>query len=730
MVRNGRAGDAGRSLGDADHAKVDASGGAGDLPVTVTSVPQRPHPPESSRTVTPNGDGGDAGDGVSAYTEQKKKRERKERFKDRGKTASPPSPPSPALPGAPPEPPPSDSSTATEAPTINGASHDVEADARALHAQPKNLRSTWAKAEGWTLERQKAVRARVASLDLEVAKADHGAKERARLEKTAADERAKVEVEAAKAKAKQDAESTKRQAAEKREAEKQEAAAAKAREREEKRAAASAPAPSLSADADADANKPKLAEVVIAVVEQQADLFHDPKGDVYATITGAAGVERTMRLDAGAFRAWMALVAREATGQTVNKNAIEEARLALQGIGLYQRDEKPVHVRVAEHDGALYLDLGDDTGACVECKPDGWTEMAQAPVKFLRPSGLRRLQRPVRGGSVGELRPFVNVSSDESFSLLLAWLVGGLRPGRPFPILAFQGEQGTAKTTAARVARRLIDPNIADVRSPPRCEDDLMVMAHNSHVVSVDNLSGLPGWLSDAFCRIATGGGLSKRAHYENADEVIVEALRPTILNGIDDIASRADLAERSIVLTLEPIAKRQDEATFWRRFDEAAPRILGALLDAVCCALANLDRVQIDDLPRMADFARWATAAEPALGLESGSVLRAYTENLAGAATVALEASPVAVAVRKLVAGRASWEGTAEELLGTLNRLVSLETMTARGWPKDGARLSGALRRAAVPLRAGGVDIEFAAEGRGKDRRRRIKLGNAGAAP
>jgi hypothetical protein len=608
MRRNGRAGDAGRSLGDAAAGRATATGGAGGVPISVpTDRPASPQKNGKSRKglrTDQSGDGGDAGDGVSACPITKKKEEKggKKRakqtsFEDRGKTASPPSTASPALPGAP-EAPPSD------------------------------------------------------------------------------------------------------------------------------------PPADEAAASDEDEKKPKLAEIVISVVDSQAELFHDGKGDAYATFTDGRGVDRTLRLDSGAFRAWVSLVSRAAIGQSVNSSAIDEARLALQGLALYERPEKPVHVRVAEHEGVLYLDLGDDAGTCIECKAGGWTEIAQPPVKFLRPSGFRPLRRPVRGGSVNELRPFVNVSGDESFSLLLAWLVGGLRPGRPFPILAFQGEQGTAKTTAARVARRLIDPNVADVRSPPRCEDDLMVMAHNSHVVSVDNLSGMPPWLSDAFCRIATGGGLSKRAHYENADEVIVEALRPTILNGIDDIAGRADLAERSIVLTLEPIKKRQDEATFWAAFDEAAPRILGALLDAVCCALTNIEQVKIEELPRMADFAKWATAAEPALGLESGTVLRAYTENLAGAATVALEASPVAVAVRRFVAGRGSWEGTAEELLATLNRLVSLETMTARGWPKDGSHLSGALRRAAVPLRAGGVHIEFTTTGRGKDKQRIVKLGHAGATP
>lgn len=486
------------------------------------------------------------------------------------------------------------------------------------------------------------------------------------------------------------------------------------------------PTTSTAGSAPVEPKDPKLAEVVICAIEAQADLFHDAKGDTFASLVDSSNVERTTRMDTGAFRAWIAYAARKANGQSVGPSTIDEARLALQGIALYERPEKSVRVRVAEHEGALYLDLGDDTGACIECASAGWRIIERAPVKFIRPSGMRPLPRPVRGGSVNALRPFVNVSSDKDFYLMLAWLIAAYRPGRPFTLAALQGEQGTAKTSAARVLRRLVDPNVADVRSPPRCEDDLMVMAHNSHVLSVDNLSGLPQWLSDAFCRVATGGGLSKRAHYENAEEVIVEALRPTILNGIDDIANRSDLAERSIVFALEPIekGKRRPEATFWADFYEAAPGIFGALLDAVCCALENIGKVKIRELPRMADFIMWATAAEPALGLKHGTLQKAYKTNLAGASAVALEASVVAVAVRALVRDKSAWEGTPEALLNVLVPYgATADGMLPRAWPKDPTRLSGRLKRDAVPLRDAGIHVEFTKHGRGKHRARWIKL-------
>lgn len=64
-------------------------------------------------------------------------------------------------------------------------------------------------------------------------------------------------------------------------------------------------------------------------------------------------------------------------------------------------------------------------------------------------------------------------------------------------------------------------------------------------VLALDNLSGLDHRLPDALCRLAAGGALSGRKLYTDSDETLIEVQRPVILNGIDDLATRPDLAER-----------------------------------------------------------------------------------------------------------------------------------------------------------------------------------------
>src|SRR5262249_52890771 len=158
------------------------------------------------------------------------------------------------------------------------------------------------------------------------------------------------------------------------------------------------------------------------------------------------------------------------------------------------------------------------------------------PVRFRRSAGMLPLPLPEKGGSITALTRFLNLSTRNDLVLLVAWLLAALRPRGPFPLLAICGEQGSAKTGLAKMVRSVLDPNAAMVRALPREERELFIAANNSHVLAFDNLSHLPRWTSDTLCRLASGGGLAVRQLYSDQDEVLFEAARPVIFNGIEDI--------------------------------------------------------------------------------------------------------------------------------------------------------------------------------------------------
>jgi hypothetical protein len=344
-------------------------------------------------------------------------------------------------------------------------------------------------------------------------------------------------------------------------------------------------------------------------------------------------------------------------------------------------------------------------------------------VRFIRPQGLQPLPTPRRGGSIDELRPFLNVKTEEQFILSVAWIVAALRNRGPYPVLIVSGEQGTAKSTFLRVLRDLIDPHVAPLRVLPKDDRELFIQATNSHMLAFDNLSCMSAEMSDSLCRIATGGSISSRKLYSDGEEALFTAQRPIALNGIEDTATRGDLASRAIVIELEPIAEedRKTEEEFYAAFEKAKPAIFGALLDLLSEGLRRLPLVTLAKAPRMADFAKFATAAETA-HWPDGSFLRAYAANQGDATEAVLESHPVAGAIIAFVVEQRAWSGTAALLLKELSERAG-EKAKDRRWPKDATRMGGELRRLAPALRRKGMLVETD-ERTGKDRRRKIQLG------
>jgi hypothetical protein len=446
-------------------------------------------------------------------------------------------------------------------------------------------------------------------------------------------------------------------------------------------------------------------------------LFHDPSGTAYADLT-IEGHRETWPIRSRHFRHWLRRQYYEKYGSAASAETIRSALDLLEARAQFDAPERTVHVRVAEHDGRIYLDLADKGWRAVQIGPDGWQVVTSPPIRFRRATGILPLPVPQRGGSIESLTAFLNLPTPDEFVLVVAWLLAALQQGGPYPLLVIAGEQGSAKTMLTKILRALIDPNTAPSRSPPREGRDLMIAANNGHILAFDNLSVLPSWLSDALCRLASGGSFAVRQLYTDCDEVLFQAARPAILNSIKDIVCRSDLADRAIFLCLGGIADecRRTERTLWREFEAERPRILGALLDAAVHGLRRLSRVHLERPPRMADFALWAVACETAFW-PPGTFLRAYNANRRAAIEGVIEADPVAAFVREIMGARSTWAGRASDLLRA--RVAAGEDVlnATAGWPKNPRALAGRLRRCQTFLRTVGIEIAFTREGRAGSR-------------
>lgn len=398
--------------------------------------------------------------------------------------------------------------------------------------------------------------------------------------------------------------------------------------------------------------------------------------------------------------------------RTPSSSALTDALNVLLGMANDEAPE-PVYLRVAEHEGCIVIDLGDNLGRAVVVYKGGWEVVEQSPVLFKRTTTSGALPVPVHGGSLDDLRRLLNVTPD-TWPLALGWLIAAFFPNIPHPILLLSGGQGTGKSTAAKRLVGVVDPSPAPLRSQPRNEDNWAIAAAGSHVIAIDNVSTIPDWWSDALCKAVTGDGLVRRTLYTNTDLTVLSFQRVILLTSIDAGALRGDLGDRVLLVDLEAIEEkaRRTDQEMAAEFQEMQPRILGAILDLLSQMLQVWPEVNLESFPRMADFARVLAAIDRVLAASSGNEYKPALDTYLGQheriAETVIESDEVAMAIRDLMEGTPEWEGTAKKLLECITR-----DPAPRDWPKTPQALGGRLKRLAPAFQQIGVAVDYIRTGR-----------------
>jgi hypothetical protein len=470
----------------------------------------------------------------------------------------------------------------------------------------------------------------------------------------------------------------------------------------------------VTQESPASGTEPRIGlEAALVVLGETAELFRTSEGRAFASFPVRGHLE-TWAVKSKEFRHWLGQRHRTRGGQYPTSQTLNAAIEQLEARAFGCGKVREVHVRVAGTESRTYLDLADENWRVVEIDRTGWRVLTTSPVKFRRPVGMLPLPVPEKGGRIESLFDLLGIDSEDYRTLLTAVLVQSLRPTGPYPVTVAQGEQGSGKSMLSECARELTDPNRGTHRAEPREPDDLALAASNGWWVCFDNLSKILPWLSDALCRLSSGGGLSRRKKYSDDEESLFFASRPILLNGIEELAVRSDLADRAIVISLDrmPRNRRKPESEIRRRFKALRPKILGALLDVLAQGIANQETVRLSDPPRLADFARFIVACEPALGWKPGQFLDAYNRNRELVSDAQVQNSALADGIHDLLKRQRRWKGNAKALLGVIRGEPSVRDR----WheiPGSTRALGDEMRRLAPSLRARGLGVEFISHGR-----------------
>lgn len=447
------------------------------------------------------------------------------------------------------------------------------------------------------------------------------------------------------------------------------------------------------------------------------------------------------------FAKFLRKVALDAKMKVQSGAVLAELQQTLAAEAEYGGNVKDVNRRVGwlETDGgrAIVLDLCREDGKVVVVDRDGWRVVDESPVPFLRTPSMEELPLPKQDGDLDRLRPLVNLK-DEDYPLFLALLLMSLRPSGPYPVAAIYGENGCAKTSLGVILSRLVDPQKLD---NGKWEEQLMTLdtvknfvlaASEGHVVGFDNVGQLTDPFSDAICRGATGGSLKIRKLYTTDEMVRLRYQCLVILTSVTEVVTAPDLLSRCVILRppkIEAEAGRRGTALdIQREFKNAWPHGLGVLLGAASFALRAEADGEVDDFPlgRMADFERFVTAGEPALGLERGTVIERLRQVTLDAEVATLDGYPAVTALADVLNDGAknlklrppgepdTFRGTATELLDAAKKHAEVRG-NAPNWPTNGQSFSVQLDTCKGTLRKLGVEFEKLS--RGKQRQMQVKL-------
>ncbi|POH75372.1 ATP-binding protein [Arthrobacter glacialis] len=444
---------------------------------------------------------------------------------------------------------------------------------------------------------------------------------------------------------------------------------------------------------------PTQSAELVEMAKKLYRMVKSTEGKIYAVRHDLPGIAMPIKGTAGGLRNQLSTLYYSQKGRTASSSAIQEMMMVLEGDAMIAPEE-PVFLRfAADQAGTHYIDLGTPNGEAIAITPEGWKIIDTSPVLFRRTGLMSPMPRPARGGNLEGFRNLLNVS-ESGFRLLVGWLVAACITDIPHPILGLYGQQGTAKTTAMNTLITLISPSPVPSQNVPDKADDWATNAYNAPVIGLDNVSSLKPSFQDALCKAVTGDGYIKRENYSDSDVTVLHFRRVIALTTIDPGSLQGDVSDRLLKVDLEPIPEsgRRTEKEVKAEFDSIRQSTHGVILDLLSAVLRVLPSVQLEKMPRMADFARVLAAIDQVTEWQTLSDYLIRTES---AALDVIEGNLFASAIRDLVEECGAWTGTTTELLEKIS-----PSPRPQNWPKTPGAAGGSLKRNTIALKSVGITV------------------------
>ena len=463
--------------------------------------------------------------------------------------------------------------------------------------------------------------------------------------------------------------------------------------------------------------KKTQAEIMLELVENSgAEIFQSDEHEFYAAIPIDGHVE-VQPIKSTDFALWLQRLSYKNTGKPARSTDTNQVISVLSSKARFE-EKAPIKlsIRVAERDGSFFLDLTNPQWQAIKITPDGWSVCDSPPIMFVRYRHQLPQVMPRKGGDIYKVLDYINIQKNQV--LFIIWLVSCFVPGIIHAILDCYGVQGSAKSTTSEFLKIIIDPSIISTLTLLNDLRSLAVVFQKHYFLPFDNVSYIPGEISDTLCKAVTGAGIQQRKLFTDDEDVTFIFKRCLGINGINNAASRPDLLDRSILIELDRISEtdRRELRELQEAFRNDLPDILGGILDTLSKAMAIFPTINLTELPRMADFAIWGYAIGEALGGKGQTFIEEYRANRGIQNTEAIAADTVATLIVELANRRPEWNGTVSELYNELTVLASDINITTRSkqFPADSARLGKHIRVVKSNLEDAGIIVDIGRSRRG----------------
>jgi hypothetical protein len=450
----------------------------------------------------------------------------------------------------------------------------------------------------------------------------------------------------------------------------------------------------------------------------------------------AKGRHVPMALDSREAGIWATKTAMERYGIPLARKTIKEADLSIMAVGEEAMARKGLDLRVHMAprvnmiNGSLWYDLGTEDMMGVEVNA---LEVAIRPLPLglvRHPTDLPQVDPDLDADplEVWRLMSFMPGVQMEDFLFLTSWTVasflpyweadGGTRISLPHPLAGFIGPKGSTKTITARFLQKLLDPDAQEGQNMPDTPRDMGIVLHNNRAVLFDNITRVQEWQSNALCGGATGGSNTNRKLRTDSEVVIHDYNARTMFTSVIKPEFESDAADRILYFYTRalPPHQKKPEALLFQEFEEAKPRIMGAIFKTLQKVMETYPEVLQEskiwtNQVRMADFCVIAECCARTWGFDPGLLRDAYGQVLIGDSGQTVLDDNVVLALRNWVwttlvlKEGGHWEGLVSELKEELERdLRSLP----QDWPAKPNRFSNRLRKAQEDLARAGISIGF----------------------